>query len=110
MYMYLVSSSSPSNVVDTSDQLIHLYVQTQVWIGDILFWKMSVKLNELIHNTNSNCVENFKQKHVNTACVTTIGIQCSENLYTSQMLIDNQTETCISTQIFNSNFISDEFL
>lgn len=41
----------------------------------------------LIHNTNSNSVEKFKQKQVNTAWATTMGMQCAvQNWYTSQML------------------------
>lgn len=34
----------------------------------------------LIHNTNSNCVEIFKQKQVNTAWATTMGMQCRAKL------------------------------
>lgn len=34
----------------------------------------------LIHNTNSNSVEKFKQKQVNTAWATTMGMQCSAKL------------------------------
>lgn len=67
----------------------------------------------LIRNRNSNCVENFKQKQINTAWVPAIGMQCETGTQVKcYTLIDHQSLTCIVTQsvISTSNFISDEFL